>query len=83
MVNEHFDAIDAEFCLAEAGTVTRQGGEVVYASVETVEKLPYRVELLATGVAGHGSVPLQTNPVARLAKAVAAISWWWRISGRS
>jgi acetylornithine deacetylase/succinyl-diaminopimelate desuccinylase-like protein len=76
MVNEHFDAIDAEFCLAEAGTVTRQGGEVVYASVETVEKLPYRVELLATGVAGHGSVPLQTNPVARLAKAVAAIADW-------
>ena len=76
MVNEHFDAIDAEFCLAEAGTVTRQGGEVVYASVETVEKLPYRVELLATGGAGHGSVPLQTNPVARLAKAVAAIADW-------
>ncbi|NKB87134.1 MAG: M20/M25/M40 family metallo-hydrolase [Acidobacteria bacterium] len=76
MVNEHFDAIEAEFCLAEAGSVTRVGGEVAYASIETVEKIPYRVELVASGVAGHGSVPLKSNPVARLSKAVAAIADW-------
>jgi len=76
MVNEHLDAIEAEFCLAEAGSVTRVGGEVAYASVETVEKIPYRVELLATGVAGHGSVPLQTNAVAHLAKAIGKIADW-------
>lgn len=76
MVNEHFEAIEAEYCLAEAGTVTRVGGEVQYASVETVEKIPYRVELVARGVAGHGSVPLKSNPVAHLSKAVAAIAEW-------
>ena len=76
MVNNHLDAIQAEFCLAEAGSVTRQGGEVRYASVETVEKIPFRVELVATGVAGHGSVPLKSNPVAHLAKAVARIADW-------
>ncbi len=76
MVNNHFDKIDAEFCLAEGGGVTRVNREVQYASVQTVEKIPYRVELVATGVAGHGSVPLQTNSVTRLAKAIAAIADW-------
>ena len=76
MVNEHFDKIDAEFCLAEGGSVVRVNREVLYAGIQTVEKIPYRVELLATGVAGHGSVPLQTNSVIRLARAVAAIADW-------
>jgi len=76
MVNNHFDKINAEYCLAEGGGVTRVNREVQYASVQTVEKIPYAVELVATGVAGHGSVPLQTNSVARLAKAIAAIADW-------
>jgi acetylornithine deacetylase/succinyl-diaminopimelate desuccinylase-like protein len=76
MVNEHFDKIDAEFCLAEGGGVARVSREVQYAGIQTVEKIPYRVELVATGIAGHGSVPLQTNSVTRLAKAIAAIADW-------
>ena len=40
MANEHFDAIDAEFCYAEGGSVTRIGGVVKFASVQTVEKIP-------------------------------------------
>ncbi len=28
VVNEHFDAIDADYCLAEGGGVTRKGGKV-------------------------------------------------------
>ena len=76
MVNNHFDKIDAEFCLAEGGSVARVNREVQYAGIQTVEKIPYRVELLATGIAGHGSVPLQTNSVIRLARAVAAIADW-------
>ncbi|PCJ25565.1 MAG: peptidase M20 [SAR86 cluster bacterium] len=76
MVNEHFDKIDSEFCLAEGGSVARVNREVQYAGIQTVEKIPYRVELLATGIAGHGSVPLQSNSVARLAKAIAAVADW-------
>ena len=76
MVNEHLTKIQAEFCLAEGGSVTRVGGAVRYAGVQTVEKIPYRVELTARGVAGHGSVPLKTNSVVHLAKAVAAIADW-------
>lgn len=76
MMNNHLPKIQAEFCLAEGGSVTRQNREVQYSSVQTMEKIPYRLDLIATGVAGHGSVPLQTNSVVRLAKAIAAIADW-------
>jgi acetylornithine deacetylase/succinyl-diaminopimelate desuccinylase-like protein len=76
LVNQHYDQIDAEYCLAEGGTVVRTGGAVKFASVQTLEKIPYAVELTARGVSGHGSVPLKTNAVARLAAAVAAVANW-------
>jgi acetylornithine deacetylase/succinyl-diaminopimelate desuccinylase-like protein len=76
LVNQHFPEIDAEYCLAEGGGVTRQGGKVAFASVQTLEKIPYGIELVARGPAGHGSVPLRTNAVARLAKAVARVADW-------
>ena len=40
MTSQHADAIAAEYCLAEAGTVARIGGKVTYAGVQTTEKLP-------------------------------------------
>jgi len=76
MVNQHFDAIDAEYCLAEGGGVTRQNGQVRFAEVGTVEKIPRGIDLIARGPAGHGSIPLTTNAVVHLAKAVAAVADW-------
>ena len=76
MVEQHFDAIDAEYCLAETGGVTREGGEVRFASVQTAEKLPRAIEVIATGPAGHGSVPLTTNAIARLSSAIGTIADW-------
>ena len=76
MVEQHFSEIDAEYCYAEGGGVTRQGGEVKFASVQTLEKIPRAVELTAKGVAGHGSVPLKSNPVAHLSTAVGKIAAW-------
>jgi acetylornithine deacetylase/succinyl-diaminopimelate desuccinylase-like protein len=76
MVNQHYSEIESEFCLAEGGGVVRQGGEVKYATVQTLEKIPRAIELTARGVAGHGSVPLKTNAVVHLAEAVAAVAKW-------
>jgi acetylornithine deacetylase/succinyl-diaminopimelate desuccinylase-like protein len=76
MVNQHFDEIDAEYCLAEGGTVVRSGGRMRYASVQTAEKIPRGILLTSTGIAGHGSVPLQTNSILRLSHAVAALGAW-------
>jgi acetylornithine deacetylase/succinyl-diaminopimelate desuccinylase-like protein len=76
MVNQHFAVIDAEYCLAEGGGVTRQGGRVRYASVQTLEKIPRSLELTAKGISGHGSVPLQTNALVHLGGALARIAEW-------
>lgn len=76
VVNGHFSEIDAEYCLAEGGGVTRIGGKVKYASVQTLEKIPRAIELTAQGVSGHGSVPLKSNAIVHLAKAVAAMGTW-------
>jgi acetylornithine deacetylase/succinyl-diaminopimelate desuccinylase-like protein len=76
MVNQHLPKVEAEYCLAEGGNGTRRGGAMQFVSVQTLEKIPYAVQLTARGVAGHGSVPLKTNAVAHLSKAVAAIADW-------
>jgi acetylornithine deacetylase/succinyl-diaminopimelate desuccinylase-like protein len=76
MVDEHLDAINAEFCLAEGGGIVRTGGRVVRANVGTTEKEPRAVELIARGPAGHGSVPQRSNAVALLTAAVGKVSNW-------
>ena len=73
ITQQHWPKIDAEYCLAEGGNVTRVGGQVKYASVQTLEKIPRGIELTARGPAGHGSVPLRGNAVVHLAAAVAKI----------
>ena len=76
LVDEHYNDIDAEYCLAEGGGVTRINGEVRYATVQTLEKRSRGIELVARGVAGHGSVPLKSNAIVHLAGAVARIGAW-------
>ena len=76
MTQQHWPDIDAEYCLAEGGGAARVGGQVRFASVQTTEKIPRAVELVARGPAGHGSVPLQGNAVVRLARAVSAVAAW-------
>jgi acetylornithine deacetylase/succinyl-diaminopimelate desuccinylase-like protein len=76
MANQHFDAIDAEYCYAEGGNVTRQNGQVKFVSIQSLEKIPRAIQLTAKGVAGHGSVPLQSNSIVRLSDAVAKVGKW-------
>ncbi len=76
MVEKHFPEIDAEFCFAEGGGVTRKDGKVRSASVQTTEKIPYAVRLVAQGPAGHGSRPLRTNAIVHLSQAVAKVAAW-------
>ena len=66
MTGPQFEKIDAEYCLAEGGT-TRVGGAVKYATVQMMEKRGRGIELVARGIAGHGSVPLASNAIVRLA----------------
>jgi acetylornithine deacetylase/succinyl-diaminopimelate desuccinylase-like protein len=76
MIDNHFDAIDAEYCFAEGGGVVRSGGQARQANVGTTEKEPRPIEVIARGSAGHGSVPRLDNPVVRLSDALAKIAGW-------
>ncbi|HVY65562.1 MAG TPA: M20/M25/M40 family metallo-hydrolase [Gammaproteobacteria bacterium] len=76
LVNEHYDAIDAEYCIAEVGNVVRANGVVRFATVATGEKLSKGIDLIAHGPSGHGSIPLEGNAVAHLARAIAAVTQW-------
>ena len=76
VTSQHMDDIDAEYCLAEGGGATRIGGAVKYATVQTLEKRSRGITLIAHGVAGHGSVPLESNAIVHLGGAVARIGAW-------
>ena len=77
MVNRHFDAIDAEYVLAEGGGGERdQDGQVTKIAVSTTEKLPRRARLVVNGPSGHGSVPRIDNALVHLAAAVAKLGAW-------
>jgi acetylornithine deacetylase/succinyl-diaminopimelate desuccinylase-like protein len=76
VVNEHWDAIAAEFCIAEGGQVYSKGGKISRMLVATTEKVPYSLRLVAHGTSGHGSRPLPDNAIARLSNALSRISSW-------
>jgi len=76
MVEHHWDAIDAEYCLAEGGSGIITDGRVNVVRIETTEKMPRRATLVARGTPGHGSVPRIDNAVSILAQAVARAAAW-------
>src|SRR5882672_2393055 len=76
MIREHFDEIDAEFAMTEGGGATSDGTKVTRVNIGTAEKLPARARLVATGTAGHGSVPRLDNALIHLSAAVEKIGRW-------
>ncbi|HTA43621.1 MAG TPA: M20/M25/M40 family metallo-hydrolase [Bryobacteraceae bacterium] len=76
MVDQHFDEINAEFCLTETGGGTLEDGKVTVNTIQTTEKVPRRARLIATGTSGHGSVPRIDNAVVHLSAAVAKAGAW-------
>ena len=76
MIDNHLDAINAEYCFAEGGGLVRRGGVVQQANIGTTEKEPRFVEIIARGPAGHGSVPSKNNAVTRLSAAVGKVAQW-------
>src|SRR5436190_5478206 len=76
MVEEHWDAIEAEYCIAEGGSAYSRGGKISRILVGTTEKLPYTIRLVAHGTSGHGSRPLPDNAIARLSNAISRIAAW-------
>jgi acetylornithine deacetylase/succinyl-diaminopimelate desuccinylase-like protein len=73
---ERWSEIEAEICLAEGGLVSRRAGQVRYSLIQTAEKQPGGVKLIAKGPAGHGSRPLRSSAIVHLSRAVEKIAMW-------
>jgi acetylornithine deacetylase/succinyl-diaminopimelate desuccinylase-like protein len=76
MVNQHLDEINAEFAITEGGSATVENGRVTVVNIQTTEKAPRRIRLIATGSSGHGSVPRLDNPLLHLSAAIAKVGAW-------
>lgn len=76
MVSQHWPEIEAEYALAEGGSVLEDRGQVHHVLINVSEKVPRGVRLIARGSSGHGSRPNPENPVAHLAIAVAKAAQW-------
>ncbi len=67
---------NAEFLINEGGENREEDGRVLYVSVDTAEKSPYWVHLVAHGEAGHGSRPLADAAPNRLVRALERVLAW-------
>jgi acetylornithine deacetylase/succinyl-diaminopimelate desuccinylase-like protein len=76
MVEHHIDVIDAEYVLAEGGENVIEDDQVKVVGIETTEKMPRRVTLVARATPSHGSMPTLQNAVLILANAVARAGTW-------
>ena len=73
LIRNAWSKLDAEFALNEAGArmLTDDGTDVF--QIQTSEKVPTRVILVARGSAGHGSLPRKDNAVAHLSDAISKL----------
>ncbi|HEV3330581.1 MAG TPA: M20/M25/M40 family metallo-hydrolase [Bryobacteraceae bacterium] len=76
MVSQHWPEIEAEYAMAEGGSVIEADGRMHHVLINVTEKVPRGARLIARGPSGHGSRPSPQNPVVHLAAAVAKAGAW-------
>src|SRR5271154_1618507 len=72
-VEKHWDKIAAGYALNEGGHIELKDGKVQFVGIAASEKVPVNVDVIATGVSGHASLPRRDNAVVHLAAAIAKI----------
>lgn len=72
-VEKHWDKIACGFALNEGGRLKVKNGKPQYIGVQASEKVATNVDVIATGTAGHGSLPRNDNAVVHLATAISKI----------
>ena len=73
LIANHPETVRAEYALNEGGRTRVVRGKPLYLAVQNSEKVPHVVRVVTRGPAGHASIPLEGNALARLARAIAAI----------
>ncbi len=74
LIANAWNKIDAEFAVNEGGFAQLTAEKKIVFNIQTAEKIPTRVKLVARGTAGHGSLPREDNPVLHLAQALVRLS---------
>ncbi|MDB4914504.1 MAG: hypothetical protein JWM95_2148 [Gemmatimonadetes bacterium] len=74
LIDNHPDLIDAELVLNEGGRTRMVDGALLYVALQSAEKVSHVVDLIAHGPGGHAAIPLEGNAIARLGRALAALS---------
>jgi acetylornithine deacetylase/succinyl-diaminopimelate desuccinylase-like protein len=70
------DLRDAELVLTEGNTLAVEDGKTVSWDVDVTEKSALWLRVVATGKAGHGSIPEPDGAVARLVRGLSRILAW-------
>ena len=70
------DLRDAEFVLTEGNTLSVENGKTVSWDVDVTEKSALWLRVVATGKAGHASIPEPDGAVARLIRGLSRILAW-------
>jgi len=73
LIAKYWDKFAAGYAINEGGKIVMKNGKVEYVAVQTDEKVPVDVAVIAKGVAGHASIPMKDNPVVHLSEAIAKI----------
>jgi acetylornithine deacetylase/succinyl-diaminopimelate desuccinylase-like protein len=73
LVKNDWDKIACEYALNEGGRFRVADGKLQYAGVETTEKVPRGLRVVAHGTSGHGSMPRLDDPIVHLSAAIAKI----------
>ncbi len=73
VVSKYWDKIACGFALNEEGRVMVKDGKVIYVGIQTTEKVPVNVTMIATGTSGHASLPRADNAVVHLGAAIAKV----------
>jgi acetylornithine deacetylase/succinyl-diaminopimelate desuccinylase-like protein len=74
LIENAWAKIDAEFALNESGTILDAPSGARIFRIQTSEKIPTRVTLVARGSAGHAAIPRPDNAVVHLARATARLA---------
>jgi len=73
LIQNAWQKLDAEYALNEGGTQILTTDATRVFQVQTSEKIPTRIILVARGSAGHGSLPRKDNAVAHLSEAISKL----------
>jgi acetylornithine deacetylase/succinyl-diaminopimelate desuccinylase-like protein len=74
LIEKHWDKIACAYAINEGGRVVMRDGKVHHVAIQTSEKVPRNVSVIASGSSGHASIARRDNAIARLATALQKIS---------